>query len=164
ADQSKERLPRLLANFAEAALKKIPMIGAVSQKVGNACVNVLAELPGLDPVSQLSRLGQRIKYDTAQRLIEAALTRAAEKAGVSREQLEEMSASDCGLGPDGTLTMRFGDYSARISIEETISIVVQWTDGSNKVQKSVPSYVKEHHPEDWKALQRDVKDMEKQLS
>ena len=43
---------------AEAALKKIPLLGAVSQKVGNACVNVLAELPGREPVSQLSRLAQ----------------------------------------------------------------------------------------------------------
>jgi Domain of unknown function (DUF4132) len=164
ADQTDERLSRLLANFAETALKKIPMIGAVSQKVGNACVNVLAELPGLEPVSQLSRLAQRIKYDTAQRLIEAALTRAAERAGVSREQLEEMSASDCGLGPDGTLTVRFGEYAVQVSIEETTSAAVRWTDKEGKVLKSVPSYVKEHHAEEWKELQRDVKDMEKQLS
>jgi hypothetical protein len=164
ADQTDESLPRLLANFAEAALKKIPMLGAVSQKVGNACVNVLAELPGLEPVSQLSRLAQRIKYDTAQRLIEAALTRAAERAGVSREQLEEMSASDCGLGPDGMLTLRFGDYAAQVSIEETTSAVVRWSDKEGKVLKSVPSYVKEHHTEEWKELQRNIKDIEKQLS
>lgn len=164
ADQNDERVPRLLANFAEAALKKIPMLGAVSQKVGNACVNVLAELPGLEPVSQLSRLAQRIKYDTAQRLIEAALTRAAEKAGVSREQLEEMSASDCGLGADGTLTRSFGQYTAQVSIEETTSAVVRWSEMEGKVLKSLPAYVKEHHPEEWKELQRNVKDMEKQLS
>ena len=164
ADQTDERLPRLLANFAEGALKKIPMLGAVSQKVGNACVNVLAELPGLEPVSQLSRLAQRIKYDTAQRLIEAALTRAAERAGVSREQLEEMSASDCGLGPDGTLTVRFGEYAVQVSIEETTSAAVRWSDKEGKVLKSVPSHVKQHHTEEWKELQRNVKDMEKQLS
>jgi hypothetical protein len=164
ADQSHERLPRLIANFAEGALKKIPMIGAVSQKVGNACVNVLAELPGLEPVSQLSRLAQRIKYDTAQRLIEVALTRAAEKAGVSREQLEELSASDCGLGADGTLTLHFGDYVAQVSIEETTSVAVHWSDKEGKVLKSVPSDVKEHHADEWKELQRNVKDMEKQLS
>ena len=80
------------------------MLGAVSQKVGNACVNVLAELPGLAPVSQLSLLSQHVKYDTAQRLIEKALARAAERAGVSREQIEEMSIPDCGLGPDGKLS------------------------------------------------------------
>jgi hypothetical protein len=164
ADQSDERLPRLLANFAEGALKKIPMLGAVSQKVGNACVNVLAELPGFEPVSQLSRLAQRVKYDTAQRLIEEALNRAAQKAGVSREQIEEMSAPDCGLGPDGTRNERFGDYYARISIAETTSAILQWSDTSGKTLKGVPGYVKEHHADEWKDLQRAVKDMEKMLS
>ena len=164
ADQGDDPLPALLANFAEGALKKIPMLGAVSQKVGNACVNVLAEFPGIEPVSQLSRLAQRVRYDTAQRLIEEALNRAAEKAGVSREQLEEMSTPDCGLGLDGTRTERFGDYCARVSIAETTSAILQWSDQSGKALKSVPAYVKEHHSEELKDLQRNVKDMEKMLS
>jgi hypothetical protein len=164
AGQMDERLPALLAGFAEAALKKIPMLGAVSQKVGNACVNVLAELPGLEPVSQLSRLAQRVRYDTAQRLIEEALNRAAENAGITREQLEEMSTSDCGLGLDGTRTERFGDYSVRVSIAETTTAILEWSDASGRPLKSVPSYVKEHHAEEWKDLQRAVKDTEKMLS
>jgi hypothetical protein len=164
ADQTDECLPTLLANFAEGALKKIPMLGAVSQKVGNACVNVLAELPGLEPVSQLSRLAQRVRYDTAQRLIEEALNRAAEKAGISREQLEEISTPDCGLGLDGTRTERLGDYYARVSIGETTTAILEWSDASGKALKTVPSYVKEHHAEEWKGLQRGVKDMEKMLS
>jgi hypothetical protein len=164
ADQTDDRLAVLLADFAAGALKKIPMLGAVSQKVGNACVNVLAELPGLAPVSQLTRLAQKIKYDTAQRLIDEALTRAAAKAGISREQLEEMSVSTCGLGPDGTFSESFGDYAVHISIDETISAAVRWSDRSGKTLKSAPAYVKEHHAEEWKDLQRTVKDMEKMLS
>ena len=164
AGHSHEALPGLLARFAESALKKITMLGAVSQKVGNACVNVLAELPGMEPVSQLSRLGQRVKYDTAQRLIDKALTRAAERAGVSREQLEEMSVPDCGLGPDGTMSERFGDYCVRVSVEETTSAAVDWSDRAGKTLKSVPAYVKEHHAAEWKDLQRSVKDMEKMLA
>jgi hypothetical protein len=162
--QTDDRIPGLLANFAAAALKKIPALGAVSQKVGNACVNVLAELPGSEPVAQLSRLGQQVKYDTAQRLIEKALTRAAEKAGVSREQIVELSVSDCGLGSDGTLSQRFGDYVVHISIEETTSAAVRWSDQQGKALKSVPAYVKEHHAAEWKDLQQTVKDMEKMLS
>ena len=164
AGQTDERIPGLLADFAEGALKKIPMLGAVSQKVGNACVNVLAELAGLEPVSQLSRLARRIKYDTAQRLIDEALIRAAQKAGVSRDQLEEMTISDCGLGADGTMSETFGDYSVHISIEETTSAAMRWTDMQGLSLKSVPALVKEHHADEWKNLQRAVKDMEKTLS
>jgi hypothetical protein len=163
ADEADERLPALLAGFAESALKKIPMLGAVSQKVGNACVNVLSELPGLAPVAQLSRLSRRVKYDTAQRLIERALTRAAARAGVSREQLEEMSVPDCGLSTDGTLTERFGDYFVRVSIEDTTSVAVHWTDAEGKPLKSVPAAVKEQHGAEWKDLQKSAKDMEKML-
>ncbi len=164
ADCGAERLPVLLARFAEAALKKIPMLGAVSQRVGNACVNVLAELPGADPVGQLSRLAQRVKYDTAQRLIEKALARAAQKAGVSREEIEEISVPDCGLGPGGTCTVRFGEYSACISVEETTSVAVQWSDAQGKALKSAPACVKRDHAETWKALQQSVKETGKMLA
>jgi len=163
AGSADERLPRLLADFAEGALKKIPMLGAVSQKVGNACVNVLAELPGLEPVSQLSRLSRRVRYDTAQRLIEEALTRAADKAGISREQLEEMNIATCGLGSDGALRQQFGDCFVDVSVDDAI-IVVRWSDQQGKPLKAVPAYVKQHHAAEWKALQRDIKDMEKLLS
>lgn len=163
AGRTDERLPELLAGFAESALTKIPLVGAVSQKVGNACVNVLAEMPGLAPVSQLSHLSRRVKYDTAQRLIGKALTRAADRAGVSREQLEEMSIPDCGLGSDGALTERFGDYCVRVRIEETTSAGLEWTDAQGKVLNSVPAYVKEHHAEEWKELKRSAAEMEKML-
>lgn len=163
ADQTDERFPGLLAGFAEAALTKIPMLGAVSQKVGNACINVLAELPGLGPVSQLSRLGQRVKYDTAQRLVDKAFARAATRAGVSREQLEEISVPDCGLGSDGTLTARFGDYSVRVSIHETTAAAIEWSDAQGKILSSTPAYVKDHHAAEWKELQRSAKEIEKML-
>lgn len=88
------RLVRELAGFAEACLKKIAGIGAVSQKAGNACVNVLAAIGTEDAVAQLSRLARRVRYDTAQRLIEEALNEAAAKAGLTREELEERTVPD----------------------------------------------------------------------
>ena len=62
-----------IADFAFACFRKIPMIGAVSHRVGNACVNSLAALPGLDAVSQISRLAARVKYDVARRLPNATM-------------------------------------------------------------------------------------------
>jgi hypothetical protein len=80
-----------LADFALACFRKISGLGAVSQKIGNACVNALATMPGLDPVAQLSRLATKVKYDVGRRLIEKALTDAAARNNVSREDLEAMS-------------------------------------------------------------------------
>ena len=63
----------------------------MSHRVGNACVNALAAMPGLDAVMQLSRLAMRVKYDVARRLIEKAMVEAAERNNVGRDDLEAMS-------------------------------------------------------------------------
>jgi hypothetical protein len=94
------RVTSELARFAEACLKKIPGLGAVSQRAGNACVNVLAAIGTEDAVAQLSRLARRVRYDTAQRLIEEALEQAAERAGLSRDELEERAVPDVDLTAD----------------------------------------------------------------
>ena len=95
-----------IANFALACFRKIPQIGAVSHRVGNACVNALAGMPGLDGVSQLSRLAGRVKYDVARRLIEKAMNEAAERNQVSRDDLEAMAVPTFGLDTAGVRTER----------------------------------------------------------
>ena len=90
-----------IANFAFGCFRKIPMIGAVSHRVGNACVNALAAMPGLDGVAQLSRLAARVKYDVARRLIEKAMNEAAERNQVSRDDLEAMAVPTFGLDAAG---------------------------------------------------------------
>ena len=88
-----------VADFALACFRKIPQLGAVSQKAGNACVNALAIMPGLAAVAQLNRLSLRVKYDVALRLIEKALAEAAVRNQVSREDLEAMSVPTFDLVP-----------------------------------------------------------------
>jgi len=83
-----------VARFAEGCLKKIPMLGAISQKAGNACVNALAAMGTTGAAAQLSRLARRVKYDTSRRLIEKALDEAAKRANISRDELEEMTVPD----------------------------------------------------------------------
>ena len=90
-----------IADFAFGCFRKIPMIGAVSHRVGNACVNALAAMPGLDGVAQLSRLAARVKYDVARRLIEKAMNDAAERNQVSRDDLEAMAVPTFGLDAAG---------------------------------------------------------------
>ena len=93
------------------------MIGAVFQhRVGNACVNALAAMPGLDGVAQLSRLAGRVKYDVARRLIEKAMNEAAERNGVSRDDLEAMAVPTFGLDATGVRMERVRDCEASLTI------------------------------------------------
>lgn len=106
-----------LGDFACACFRKIPQIGAVCHRAGNACVNVLSAMPGLGAVSQLSRLSARVKYDVAQRLIEKALAAAAVRNNVRREDLEAMSVPSFGLDANGSRVEPAGDGEARLEIE-----------------------------------------------
>lgn len=147
-----------IADFAFACFRKIPMIGAVSHKVGNACVNALAAMPGLTGVAQLSRLAGRVKYDVARRLIEKAMSEAAERNQISRDDLETMAVPTFGLDAVGSRVEQIGDCEAKIAIGRE-GAALSWSRGG-KALKSVPAKVKEEHGE----FLRDLKRTERELA
>jgi hypothetical protein len=155
-----------IADFAFGCFRKIPMIGAVSHRVGNACVNALAAMPGLDGVAQLSRLAARVKYDVARRLIEKAMNQAAERNQVSRDDLEAMAVPTFGLagasGAAGVRIERAGDCEARLTIGREGASLIWSREG--KSLKSAPANVKEEHAELLKDLNRSVKEMDGQIA
>ena len=81
-----------IANFGIACLRKVPFVGAVSQKVGFACIQALGGMQCKEAVSQLTRLRAKVKYSTARRLIEKSLHLVAQRAGVTVGELEDISA------------------------------------------------------------------------
>jgi hypothetical protein len=151
-----------IADFAFACFRKIPMIGAVSHRVGNACVNALAAMPGLDGVAQLSRLAAKVKYDVARRLIEKAMNEAAERNQVSRDDLEAMAVPTFGMDVAGVRVERVGDCEASLTIGREGASLIWSREG--KALKSVPAHVKEEHAELLKDLNRDVKEMDGQIA
>ena len=84
-------IARSLTALAISAYKKVPGIGPRAVKVGNACVYALGAAPGMDGVGQLTILKVRVKFGTAQKGIEKALVATAERVGIARDELEEMS-------------------------------------------------------------------------
>lgn len=152
-----------LAGVAEECFRKIPRIGAVSHKAGNACVNVLAEMPGLNAVGQLSRLRARLKYATAKRLVEKALDQAAEKAGMTRNDLEDIAVPTFDLELPGVLRREAGRYSAELAVAGSAQIAITWRSAEGKISKSVPAEVKRDYPDALKALKRTAKDAEELL-
>jgi hypothetical protein len=151
-----------IANFAFACFRKIPMIGAVSHRVGNACVNALAAMPGLDGVAQLSLLAARVKYDVARRLIEKAMNEAAERNQVSRDDLEAMAAPTFGLDAAGVRSEQVGDCEASLTIgREGASL--NWS-REGKALKSAPANVREEHAELLEDLNRSVKELGGQIA
>ncbi len=151
-----------IADFAFACFRKIPQIGAVSHRVGNACVNALAAMPGLDAVSQISRLAARVKYDVARRLIEKALAEAAKRNNVGRDDLEAMSVPSFDLNGEGVRTEILGDCQATLAIQNREALLTWSRDG--KPLKSPPAELKSTCPEALAEIKKAAKELEAILS
>jgi hypothetical protein len=144
-----------VARFAEASLHKIPMLGAVSQKAGNACVNVLGAMQSRDAVAQLARLAVRIKYHTAQRLVEEALNDAAQRQGISRDELAEITVPDFGLDSEGRRKEHLGDCYVELSASGELT----YEDAAGKRLKAAPEAAKRDFAEELNQLKQAGKEI-----
>jgi len=158
-----EAVTRAVSDLGQAVYKKLPGWGPLSAKVGNACLFTLSQLPGLAPIAQLGRLRLKVKYSMALEMIDRALTEAANKLGMTGEELEEVAVPTYGLDANGCLSEQFGDFTAMVEIVGTHDVNLKWIRTDGTTQKSVPAEVKEAHSEELKELKRTVQDIEKML-
>jgi hypothetical protein len=159
-----EEIIQAIATLAEDSFKKIPLFGPRSLKVGNACLYTLSVMPGKLAIAHLERLRQKCKNGSVKKQIEKAFDRAAQRAGLSREDLAEVMLPTYELTPQGITTHTFGDFTAEIRIHSTHSVTLNWLKADGKPQKSVPAAVKKDHAPTLKTLKRTVDDIQKLLT
>jgi predicted DNA-binding WGR domain protein len=156
-------LARTLAAVGVSAYKKIPQVGARAVRVGNACVATLGAMSSLDAVAQLSFLKIKVKFGTAQRMIEKQLNETAERLNVPREEMEEMSVPAYGMDDVGRRREALGDFAADLVVEPD-GVELRWLKADGKPQKSMPAAVQQNFAEELKELKAAVKDIDKMLS
>jgi hypothetical protein len=153
----------LLGDLAAVCFSKIAGYGAVSSKVGNACVWSLGAMSGLSGVAQLSRLRHRVKYAVGQRLIERSLSEAAQRAGLSVEDVEELAVPSFGLDSDGRMAQPLADsgWTAEVALARS-GVVVQLTHPQKRTPKTIPAEVKSLPA--WKTLKKQIAEIEQRLA
>jgi hypothetical protein len=156
-------LARVLTALAMSAYRKIPLKGPREVKIGNACVTALGLMPGMEGVYQLALLKVKVKFGTAQKFIETALEAAADRAGIRREELEEMAVPAYGLTEVGRCLEKMGDYTAELTVTGTDSTAMAWIRPDGKRQQSVPAVVKEKFADDLNELRAAAKDVQRML-
>jgi hypothetical protein len=149
-----------IAEFTLACLRKIPMIGAVSQKVGFAGVQALGAMDCADAVAQLTRLRAKVKYTIILKLIEKSLQQAAERSGISREELEDISVDSYGLDDQGAKNFAIEDASVQLQLATDGSVSVSWRNAEGKLLKSPPPHVKKGFSKEVRALGPLAKEIE----
>jgi Domain of unknown function (DUF4132) len=156
-ERENEALAVAVGNLAVRCFTKIRGVGALSTKAGNACIYVLSQLPGMRAVSQLSRLGARIRYQKALALVDKAKLECAKRAGMEPIDLEELAVPTFGLDVTGRARTELGGYTAELAIEGE-DATLAFFDGTKRL-KSVPAAVKTEHADELKELKTTHKEL-----
>ncbi len=149
-----------IGDFAMACFRKIPLLGAVSQKVGFACVQALGFMDCHQAVSQLARLRARIKYSVAQRLIQKCLGQAAERSGLTVDELEDLAVPSYSLASGGKAELTVGDATATVGLSHEGRITAIWRNADGKLMKAVPPYIRKTFGKEVKSVAALVKELE----
>lgn len=166
AGLSGDALAGSVGRTALACFKKIPGEGMRQQKVGNAAVYALGQIPGRASLGQLAMLRIKVKYGQALKQIEKALDAAAEREGLPRDEIEEIAVPSYGLDAVGLGTETIGDFTAEVRVggpKGATHAELSFVTAAGKRLKSVPAAVKKDHADELKELKASLKDLQKML-
>lgn len=146
-----------VGNLAASTLTKVPYHGPRSAKVANACLSTLAEM-GPAGAAQLGRLRTAAKHASTRDRLDEAIAAAAERQGVSAEELEEAMVPGFGLDSGGARQEKLGDHVAELRVTGRSSVELVWLRADGRSLKTAPRAVKDHHVESLKRLRGEVKE------
>jgi len=155
-------LARALGKLAISCYRKIPGLGPRAVKVGNAAVYALGQMPGMDSVAQLAMLRVKVKFGTAQKLIEKALNAAAARENLPRDEIDELAVPSYGLTEVGKRVEEVSGHRVEIVIDR-LKPEQRFFKENGKPAKSAPTALKKDHADDLKELKSAMKDIASML-
>ncbi len=156
-------LIRAVGDAAEVCFKKIPGVGPRSPKIGNACLWALSNVESPAAVARLSRLKTRVKHVSIRKQLGRALDRAAAKAGMSVDDLEETATPTCGLTAVGESRRKLGDVTALLTVADTRRAELTWIKADGTRQATAPASVRSASAGDVRELEKAVGEVAKLL-
>ncbi len=116
-----------LQSVARRAIVGTGLTGYVaSAKVPNACIHSLAMIASTQAIAGLQDLDRTVKHAGYRKHITAALSAAAQRAGLSLGELAERTVPDGGLDEDGERVVMAGGQTARLKVSADWRILAEW--------------------------------------
>ena len=160
ADDTRE-MARALGSLAVAFYRKIPGVGPRSARLANAAIWTLGQMPGQHGMAQLALLKTRVRLPVAQKQIEAALAKAAERAGLPQDEIEELLVPTYGLSEVGLRREVLGNVTVELMVAGGVELCYTRADG--KRLASAPKALKTEHGEALKELSSAAADIKAML-
>ena len=154
-----EEVVAALGRLAASAAKKIEGHGPCSVKLANASFAALAAAPPAVAVGQLIALRRRVRHASLRDRLDAAFADAAQRAGCSPAELEELAGPPVELDPDGVRRQRVGEYVGEITIGEDATVELRWATDDGKTRKTVPPTVKAEHAGELARLRGEAREL-----
>jgi hypothetical protein len=156
--------PRAADTLYDVALRsyaKVPGVGPRLEFLGNAAVISLALIEDGAGLTHLLRLRNKVVFSGIKKRITRELDRAAEAAGVTPDQLQEIATIDHGLA-SGTRRI---PLAAGAAILEAAGgdLVLSWEDAGGAPRKGLPKALKEADPQGVKKVRALKADIESDL-
>lgn len=162
ADWPAERVAPVLAAYARRCYAAEPGRGIKAEKIGNACLWSLQALPNGAGTPYLARLSTRVKYPKIKKKIDAALNAAAEAAGTTRADLDELIVPDHGFR-DGVRRFDTPHGAAVLTLDARGRVALAWRDAAGKTVKAPPKAMKAQAADTVKAAKALHKEAEADL-
>lgn len=156
---SDSSMSRTLRSFAKQMYKKVYGIGMRNAKLGNAAVLSLSLMDGEEGIKELITLRSATKYNPALVNINRIFDKLAESKGMTPDELAALSVPDYELTKIGNREVVFGDVTATLEVTRRGKTEINWQ-VNDKIQKTVPSTIKEAYKSEIKALKANAKDIE----
>lgn len=150
--------PILTRHALKTFFQSVPGVGIRGERLGNACLWTLIQMPNGGGVPYLARLLARVKYPKVKKKIDQALNEAAAKAGLTRAALDELTVPTHELQADGTLSVHMGACAAVVAVTGPRDVSLTWRDSQGRSVKSIPAAIK-----DMKAEIKSVRDLVKEI-
>lgn len=147
----------VLFDFALQAFRKRPGIGIMNEKLGNAAAVSISLMDDTLAATSLMRLERRVTYSSVKKRIGKLLGEVAKRAGMTRDDLEDMAAPDHGLA-DGVRRIPLAVGAAILDAADG-KVVLSWEDAGGQQRKTPPKALKDADPEGVKAAKALVKEI-----
>jgi len=157
-----DRLTRTVEKLGLWCFKKIPGHGALSAKLGNACLYAFATLPFEVGVEKLTHFRMKIKYASLQKQVNKYIEAIAEKEGKTADEMEEMVISDFGLDPNHSSMLDMGLYKAKLTVKKVGQIDLSFYKSDIPI-KAIPRAVKAPNKEALALFSKKAKDIKTYL-
>ncbi|WNJ17761.1 DUF4132 domain-containing protein [Pontibacter sp. G13] len=152
-----------LEELTHWSFKKLPSIGALAKKIGNAGIYVFGQQAPEIGLPYLKKLKHKIKYPSVNKLIDKQIQQMANASDISMESLAEMTTPHFGLSY-GKRAWELDEYRAILTLTPSWQVKLAWETPAGKRQKTLPKTLATTHKEEIKAIKKTAKEVKEQLA